>query len=51
MKRENKIKSTVNDLDSSRFNSYWNSRRDSLSHFVMFLEFNLSTFTFLVSLA
>ena len=25
---------------------YWNPRRDSLSHFVMFLEFNPSTFLF-----
>ena len=33
-----------------RFNSYWNLRRDSLSYFVMFLEFNLSTFTFSDSL-
>jgi len=33
-----------------RFNGYWNPRRDSLSHFVMFLETNLSTFTFSDSL-
>jgi len=36
--------------ECSRFNSYWNPRRDSLSHFVMFLEFNLSAFTFSNSL-
>jgi len=26
--------------ECGRFNSYWNLRRDSLSHFVMFLETN-----------
>ena len=41
MKRENKIKSTVNDL-----NRYWNPRRDSLSHFTMFLIANPYAFTF-----
>ena len=30
----------------SRFNGYWNLRRDSLSHFVMFLETNPSMFSF-----
>ena len=29
-----------------RFNGYWNLRRDLLSHFVMFLEFNLNAFSF-----
>jgi len=29
-----------------RFNKYWNPRRDLSSHFVMFLEFNPSVFTF-----
>ena len=29
-----------------RFNGYWNLRRDSLGHFVMFLVANLSAFTF-----
>ena len=29
-----------------RFNGYWNPRRDTLSHFIMFLEFNPSTFSF-----
>jgi len=29
-----------------RFNGYWNLRRDTLSHFVMFLEFNPSAFSF-----
>ena len=29
-----------------RFNGYWNPRRDTLSYFIMFLEFNPSTFSF-----
>ena len=29
-----------------RFNGYWNLWKDSISHFVMFLELNPSTFTF-----
>jgi len=29
-----------------RFNGYWNPRRDTLSHFIMFLEFNPSAFSF-----
>ena len=29
-----------------RFNAYWNLRRDSISHFVLFLEFNSSAFLF-----
>ena len=29
-----------------RFNNYWNPRRDSISHFVLFLEFNLGAFAF-----
>ena len=33
--------------DCRRFNRYWNPRRDSLSHFVMFLEANPSAFTFI----
>jgi len=33
--------------DCSRFNGYWNPRRDSLSHFVMFLKTNPNVFTFL----
>jgi len=32
--------------ECSRFNSYWNPRRDSLSHFIMFLEFNPNAFSF-----
>ena len=32
--------------ECSRFNGYWNLRRGSLSHFVMFLETNPSTFSF-----
>ena len=30
----------------SRFNRYWNPRRNTLSNFVMFLEFNPSVFSF-----
>jgi len=30
-----------------RFNSYWNPRRDTLSHFVMFLKANPNTFALL----
>jgi len=33
-----------------RFNGYWNPRRDSLSHFIMFLVFNPSIFSFSNSL-
>ena len=36
--------------ECGRFNGYWNLRRDSLSHFVMFLVINLSAFTFSDSL-
>jgi len=36
--------------ECGRFNGYWNPRRDSLGHFVMFLETNLSAFTFSDSL-
>ena len=32
--------------DCKRFNGYWNSRRDTLKHFVMFLNANLSAFAF-----
>jgi len=32
--------------DCDRFNGYWNPRRNSLGHFVMFLVVNLDTFTF-----
>jgi len=35
--------------DCMRFNGYWNSRRDSLSHFVMFLTANPNAFAFLDS--
>ena len=31
----------------TRFNDYWNLRRDSLSHFVMFLKANPNVFAFL----
>jgi len=33
--------------DCRRFNGYWNPRRDSLSHFVGFLEANPNAFTFI----
>ena len=36
--------------DCGRFNGYWNPRRDLLSHFIMFLVFNPSAFSFLNSL-
>ena len=36
--------------ECGRFNSYWNPRRDSLNHFIMFLEFNPSAFSFSNSL-
>ena len=29
-----------------RYNKYWNLRRDMISHFILFLEFNCSAFTF-----
>jgi len=32
--------------ECGRFNGYWNLRRDSLSHFFIFLELNLGAFTF-----
>jgi len=32
--------------ECKRFNSYWNPRRDSLNHFIMFLIFNPNAFTF-----
>ena len=32
--------------DCRRFNNYWNPRRDTLSHFISFLEFNLTAFSF-----
>ena len=32
--------------ECGRFNRYWNMRRDSLGHFIMFLVANLSAFTF-----
>ena len=31
----------------TRFNGYWNSRRDSLSHFIMFLIANPNDFVFI----
>ena len=32
--------------ECGRFNGYWNPRRDSLSHLIMFLVFNSSAFSF-----
>ena len=32
--------------DCKRFNNHWNPRRDTISHFVSFLEFNLNAFSF-----
>ena len=29
-----------------RFNNYWNPRRDKLSHFILFLEFDSKAFSF-----
>ena len=29
-----------------RYNKYWNLRRNMISHFILFLEFNCRTFTF-----
>ena len=34
-----------------RFNKYWNPRRDSIGHFVMFLELNPNTFAFTNSIS
>ena len=33
-----------------RFNIYWNPRRDSISHFVLFLEFNSRAFSFKIAI-
>ena len=32
--------------ECKRFNGYWNPRRDSLNHFIMFLIFNPNAFAF-----
>jgi len=32
--------------ECKRHSEYWNSRRDSLSHFILFLEFNPNVFAF-----
>jgi len=29
-----------------RFNEYWHPRKDTLSHFILFLEYNSSAFAF-----
>ena len=34
-----------------RFNEYWNPRRDSIDHFVMFLELNPNAFAFTNSIS
>ena len=33
-----------------RFNNYWNPRRDSIAHFILFLEFNGNVFSFISSI-
>jgi len=33
-------------FDCKRYNKYWNLRRNTISHFTLFLEFNSSTFSF-----
>ena len=33
-------------FDHKRYNKYWNPRRDTISHFILFLEFNSSAFSF-----
>jgi len=32
--------------ECKRFNNYWNARKYSISHFVLFLKLNLGAFTF-----
>ena len=32
--------------DCKRYNEYWNSRRDTIGHFMLFLEFNSNAFAF-----
>jgi len=32
--------------ECKRFNNYWNHERDTLSHFILFLEFNSKAFSF-----
>jgi len=32
--------------ECKRFNNYWNPRRDTISHFTLFLEFNSNAFSF-----
>jgi len=32
--------------DCRRFNNYWNSRKDSIAHFILFLKFNSRAFSF-----
>ena len=32
--------------ECKRFNNYWNLRRDTIAHFMLFLQFNTSAFSF-----
>ena len=32
--------------ECKRFNNYWNPRRDTITHFTLFLQFNSSAFSF-----
>jgi len=32
--------------ECTRYNNYWNPRRDTIAHFILFLEFNGNTFSF-----
>lgn len=32
--------------ECKRYSEYWNMRRDTISHFILFLEFNSSAFAF-----
>ena len=34
-----------------RFNKYWNPKRDSISHFIIFLELNPNIFVFIISIS
>jgi len=33
-------------FDCKRYNEYWNPKRNTISHFTLFLEFNNSAFSF-----
>ena len=32
--------------ECKKYNNYWNPRRDTLAHFILFLEFNSNAFSF-----